>query len=269
MNKIRPIGIFDSGVGGLTVVKEFMKIMPNENIVYFGDTARVPYGSKSQETVTKFAIQDVNFLKSKDVKAVVIACNTASATSLDALVEKFDVPIIGVIESGAQMAVNVTKNKKVGIIGTESTIASGAYSKMIKKLDSEVQVYPKACSLFVPIVEDGWVDTDVAYMVAEKYLNEIKSNGVDTIVMGCTHYPLLYNVIKKVMGDKVFLVNPAEKTAEAVKKILSDSGLRAENDNVAECKYYASDYIQKFESIGTKFLNRNVTCVQKVNIEEY
>lgn len=265
----RPIGVFDSGIGGLTVVKEFMEILPNENIVYFGDTARVPYGSKSKETVIKFSIQDVNFLKSQNVKAVVVACNTASAASIDVLKQKYDIPIIGVVEAGAKMAADITKNKKVGIIGTEGTIASGAYSNFIKKLLPDVDIFTKACSLFVPIVEDGWYNTDIAYMVAERYLQDIKRNGVDTLVMGCTHYPLLKKVLQKIMGDDVNLVNPAYQTAYTTKSLLEKNDMLAQEGIKPERRYYVSDNIEKFEHVGTDFLNRKVECAQKINIEEY
>ena len=265
----RPIGVFDSGLGGLTVVKELMDIMPNESIVYFGDTARVPYGSKSKETVIKFSTQAVNFLRTQDVKAVVIACNTASAVSVETLREKFDIPVFEVIESGAKEAVNVTKNKKVGIIATEGTVLSGAYNKFINNIDSSIEIFSQACSLFVPIVEDGWQDTGIAYIVAEKYLENIKKQGVDTLIMGCTHYPHLKRVLKAIMGDGVEIVNPARRTALTVKEILENRGICAIENNNARYKYYSSDNVEKFKNLGTSFLNRDVTYAEKINIEEY
>ena len=218
----RPIGVFDSGLGGLTVLKEIMKITPNENIVYFGDTARVPYGPRSKETIIKYTFQAIDFLISQNVKAIVIACNTATATALKEANEKYDIPIIGVIEAGARTAAYTSKNKTVGIIGTDGTIRSKAYNAEIAKIDSQIKIIDKSCPLFVPIVEEGWANTDIASLTAKRYLNDLMQEGIDSLVLGCTHYPLLKKTIGEIVGEKVTLVNPAKETAKDLKKILEE-----------------------------------------------
>lgn len=265
----RPIGVFDSGVGGMTVVKELMDVLKNESLVYFGDTARVPYGTKSKQTVTKYAFQNTRFLLSQGVKAVVIACNTASATSLEDVKAHFDVPVFGVIEPGALAAVNASKNKKVGIIGTERTILSGAYEKAIKALDPFIEIKSTPCPLFVPLVEEGWADTEVAYMVAKEYLKPLKESGVDTLVLGCTHYPLLMSTISKVMGEDVVLVNPARETALMVREKLEELGLFSADDKKPYYKFFVSDNPEKFQEIGGKFLKKPIYGIELIDIERY
>jgi len=208
-----PIGLFDSGVGGLTVVREIMRQLPNEDLVYFGDTARVPYGSKSKNTVLKYSRQIVRFLQTKNVKAIVVACNTASALALDELAAESDIPVIGVVKPGARMAVEMTQTGNVGIIGTESTIKSGIYNDYIRELDADVTVVSKACPLFVPLVEEGLLEDRVTEDIVARYLQEMKEYKVDALVLGCTHYPLIRNTIKRFMGEEVRLVNPAFETA--------------------------------------------------------
>ena len=208
-----PIGVFDSGVGGLTVAREIMRNLPSEKIVYFGDTARVPYGSKSKETVIRYSRQIIRFLQEQQVKAIVIACNTASAFALDAVRDEFDLPIIGVIEPGAKVAAAQTRNKKVGVIGTVGTIGTGIHAEYLKSLDPEITVYGKACPLFVPLVEEGWLHDPVTDEVVARYLKELQEKDIDTLILGCTHYPLLRSTIRKIMGDQVCLVNPAYETA--------------------------------------------------------
>jgi len=265
----RPIGVFDSGIGGLTVVKEIMEFIPNENIVYFGDTARVPYGSKSAETVIRFAFQNTRFLLTKDVKAVVVACNTASAVALKMLQESFDVPIIGVIRPGASAAVKATKNKKIGIIGTEGTINSKAYEKEIKKLLPEAEIFAYPCPLFVPIVEEGWANTKVSYMVAEEYLKPLKASLIDSLVMGCTHYPLLTKVVDDVLEHKVKLINPARETAIELKNILVQNGIENKKDALGQYEYYVSDNPEKFKRVGGNFLEHDIINIKKIDIEKY
>ena len=212
-----PIGVFDSGMGGLTVMREIMRQIPNEKVIYFGDTARVPYGSKSKETVTRFSRQIVRFLQSKQVKAIVVACNTASAYALDDLEKEIDIPIIGVVKPGAKVAAEATRNGQVGVIATEGTISSNIYTTYIRQLRPEVQVTGKACPLFVPLVEEGlWQDpgTDA---IAKRYLSRLIDTGIDTLILGCTHYPLIRSTVAKVMGDHVTLVNPAYETARELK----------------------------------------------------
>jgi glutamate racemase len=264
-----PIGVFDSGLGGLTVLKEIMDILPNENIIYFGDTARVPYGPRSKETVIKYTFQAINFLLTKDVKAIVIACNTATATSLVIAQQHYNMPIVGVIEAGARTAVEMTKNNKVGVIGTEGTINSKAYEQEIHKLDKSIYILGKSCPLFVPIAEEGWSDTEVAYLTATRYLQELKDSNIDSLVLGCTHYPLLINTISKVMGDKVTLVNPARETAKDLKSILSDENLLREEEADPYYSYYVSDAPDKFSYIGQGFLNKHIKNIEQIEIQKY
>ncbi|MCX7904055.1 MAG: glutamate racemase [Caloramator sp.] len=265
----RPIGVFDSGIGGLTVVKEIMEFLPNENIVYFGDTARVPYGTKSAETVTRYAFQNTRFLLTKDVKAIVVACNTASAVSLDILQESFDIPIIGVIKPGASAAVKATLNKKIGIIGTEGTVNSRAYERAIKRLLPEAEIFAYPCPLFVPIVEEGWANTKVSYMVAEEYLKPLKESNIDSLVMGCTHYPLLTKVVDDVLEHKVKLINPARETALELKNILIEKGIENNQIDAAQYEYYVSDNPEKFKKVGGNFLEHDIINIKKIDIEKY
>ena len=254
----RPIGVFDSGLGGLTVLKEIMKITPNENIVYFGDTARVPYGPRSKETIIKYTFQAIDFLISKNVKAIVIACNTATARALKEANEKYDLPIIGVIEAGAKTAAYTTKNKIVGVIGTDGTIRSKAYNIEIAKIDPEIKIVDKACPLFVPIVEEGWANTDIASLTARRYLEELMDKGIDSLVLGCTHYPLLKRTIGEIVGENVKLVNPARETAKDLKRILeNDNILREETEEDPKYEYYVSDIPEKFASIAEEFLKKH------------
>ena len=217
VGKDAPVGIFDSGVGGLTVAGEIMRQIPAESIVYFGDTARVPYGSKSGETVIRYSRQNIRFLRSKGVKAIVIACNTASSYALETVASESDIPVIGVIYAGAKTATAVTKNRKIGVIGTAGTISSNIYAQVIHKMDPGISVYQKACPLLVALAEEGMTRDPVTDEIAGRYLKELKENGVDTLVLGCTHYPLLRSTIGKIMGDAVTLVNPAYETALELK----------------------------------------------------
>jgi len=198
----KPIGVFDSGIGGLTVVKEIIKLLPYENLVYFGDTARVPYGIKSKETIIKFSLENTLFLLQQDVKVIVVACNTSSSLALPIIRRHFKIPIIGVIMPGAKEAVYATKNKKIGVLGTRATINSNAYEEEIKRLDSGMHVYSQACPMFVPLVEEGWINDSITTKVAEKYLGLMRAKGVDTVILGCTHYPLLKSKIQEVMGKR-------------------------------------------------------------------
>lgn len=265
----RPIGVFDSGLGGLTVVKELIQQLPNESIVYFGDTARIPYGTRSKETVTKYSAQCIRFLLTRNIKLIVIACNTASANSLEAMQDLFDVPILGVIGPGAEAAVLATRNNKIGIIGTEGTIRSKAYYKALISRKPDLELYDQACPLFVHIVEEGWSDTEIARLTAEKYLDNMKKGGVDTIVLGCTHYPLLTNTIRKVVGESVALINPAVGTAQEVKKLLLEKNMLRDSENPPDYQFYVSDFGQRFQQIGSRFLSRDIEYAEKVDIEKY
>ncbi|CEI74231.1 Glutamate racemase [Romboutsia hominis] len=266
----RPIGVFDSGLGGLTVLKEIMKILPNENIIYFGDTARVPYGPRSKDTVMKYTFQAINFLISKGVKAIVIACNTATARCLKEANEKYDIPIIGVIEAGARTAAYSTKNKIVGVIGTEGTVRSKTYNAEIAKIDKDIKIIDKACNLFVPIVEEGWANTEIARLTAEKYLEELVNEGIDSLVLGCTHYPILKRTIGEYVGEDIKLVNPAKETAMDLKKVLEEEDiLRKDGNERAYYEYYVSDIPEKFASIATEFIKRDIDNVNHVEIQKY
>ena len=261
-----PIGIFDSGIGGLTVFKAVRRGLPDEDIVYFGDTARVPYGTKSKETITKFSIENVHFLQSFDVKMVVVACNTASSLSLEALQRKFTMPVVGVIEPGARAAIRRTKTGRIGVIGTKSTIGSNAYETWLKKLDPDVSVYSSACPLFVPFVEEGWTEGDVITKVARAYLEPFKIFKIDTLILGCTHYPLLSSIIQKVVGNKVRLINSGEETAKEAGRLLLKMGI----ENPARMKspqthFYVSDEPEQFRALGERFLGRAIPSVAKIS----
>lgn len=264
----RPIGIFDSGIGGLTVLKEIAEQLPYEDIIYFGDTARVPYGTRSRETVIKYSFQCINFLMKKDIKLVVIACNTATASALKEVQSYFDIPIIGVVDPGVVSAVSTTRNDKIGIIGTSSTVNSGAYQESIRQLNSDAEVIGVACPLFVPIVEDGWQDTEVARLTAEKYLLDFKEHEIDTLVLGCTHYPILKYTISKVMRD-VHLINPAFETAKQVKELLKEKDLLTEKKTKSNIDFYVSDDPEKFRRIGGNILDKNISHIEKIDIEDY
>ncbi len=247
-NDNRPIGIFDSGVGGLTVVKQVIKVLPKENIIYFGDTARVPYGAKSKETVFNFSCQIIRFLKEKNVKAIIIACNTVSSNCYEDLQKEFsDIPIIEVVNAGVNSAINSTKNLKIGIIGTEATIKSNQYSIKIKEKMENAEVFSKACPLFVPLAEEGWFENIVTLNTAKIYLQDLMENNIDTLVLGCTHYPLLKESIKKVLGNKINIVDPAFETSLNMKKFLEKNNLQNKGD--AQYKFFVSDSSEKFDFI--------------------
>lgn len=264
----RPIGVFDSGLGGLTVVKEMMRILPNESIVYFGDTGRVPYGTKSPETIIKYAFSDINFLLTFNIKAIVIACGTASSVALEPACEKYSLPVFSVLRPTALASVKTTKNGKIGIIGTSGTIKSGSYQKIISAYDSKIKCYQMACPLFVPLVENGHTDDEIARLAAKEYLTPLKNAGVDTLILGCTHYPLLKNIIGEVMGDGVSLINSGEVTAQSLSKSLEEEEMLSEE--IANYSYYVSDDPSGFDLLATKFLGKQVTSEPiKIEIEKY
>ena len=272
MDKNAPIGVFDSGVGGLTVAREIMRQIPNERIVYIGDTARVPYGSKSKDNIIKFSRQIIRFLQTENVKAIVIACNTASALALDEMQQEFELPILGVVKPGAKVAVETTVNKRIGLIGTEANIRSGVYTRYIKSLDDEAKVFEKACPLFVPLVEEGWLHDDITLQVASRYLEELKEKDIDTLIMGCTHYPLIRSTIRKVMGDKVNLVNPAYETAIELKNLLERDNLanKCDVDSPSSMyRFYVSDAEEKFKLFANSILPFDITMTKQINIENY
>ena len=266
-----PVGVFDSGVGGLTVAREIMRNLPSEKTVYFGDTARVPYGSKSKETVIRYSRQIIRFLQEQQVKAIVVACNTASAFALDTVRDEFDIPIIGVIESGAKVAAARTRNKRVGIIGTVGTVGSGIHAQYLKKLDPGITVFGKACPLFVPLVEEGWLHDPVTVEVASRYLKELQDKDVDTLILGCTHYPLIRSTIRQVMGEEVCLVNPAYETALELGKLLEEQGLSSTGTEQKEFPYrfYVSDLADEFKEFANSILPYDVEMTKKIDIEKY
>ena len=260
--KYAPIGVFDSGVGGLTVAREIMRQMPDERIVYFGDTARVPYGSKSQSTIIRYTRQIIRFLETKQVKAIVVACNTASAFALEEVRSELKVPIIGVVKPGAEVAAKTTENGKVGVIGTVGTIESKLYNRCISEHNPGAQVFGKACPLFVPLVEEGWSKDPVTYEVASRYLAPLKETGIDTLILGCTHYPLLRSTIAEVMGEGVNLVNPAYETATSLKQLLEKENLA--NDGKSRQfggtfhEFYVSDAAERFMEFANSILPYDV-----------
>lgn len=269
--KNAPIGVFDSGVGGLTVAREIMRQLPNEHIVYFGDTARVPYGSKSKDNIIRYSRQIIRFLRTKDVKAIVIACNTASALALDIVRSETDIPVIGVIVPGARAAVQATGEKKVGVIGTEATIRSEMYTKIIQEMDKDVTVTGKACPLFVPLVEEGFAKHKVTGEIIDYYLSSLRESDIDTLILGCTHYPLLRSRIREYMGDGVNIVNPAYETAMDLKALLEEYDMA--NDSIkaehAAYDFYVSDAAEKFRQFANSILPYDIETTKQINIEEY
>ena len=267
MNNRSPIGIFDSGIGGLTVLKEIFGKLPHENTIYLGDTARVPYGIRSPETVTRYSFENTRFLSAKQIKILVIACNTASSISLDAVRANFPVPVVGVIEPGAKAAAAATRNRKVGVIGTEATVRSNSYTRAIRALDSSIEVFSIPCPLFVPIVEEGWTEDRITEMVAEKYLASVREKGVDTLVLGCTHYPLLKPVLSKVMGQGVRLIDSAIETAQEIRAKLEALSLLNDASGTVKHEFYVTDSPQKFLSVGERFLGSKIEHIEKTELE--
>ena len=271
-NAKRPIGIFDSGIGGLTVLKEIIRVLPGEDTLYLGDTAHLPYGTKSEETVIKYSIQNTRFLLQFNIKLLVVACNTASAVSLFVLRKEFSLPLVGVIEAGARAAAKVTKNGKVGIIGTETTVRSSAYTKAIKAIHAGIDTIGQACPLFVPLVEEGWIHDDITLSVVERYLTPLKKEGIDTLVLGCTHYPLLKKAIQQVMGSGVALIDSAEETALEVKAMLTHLGLMPpvkEGDLPAVSaarRFFVTDVPLRFEEQGSRFLGEKISTVERIDL---
>jgi len=256
------IGIFDSGVGGLTVLHEVARLLPDEKLVYLGDTARVPYGTKSPETVRRYALEAAGFLAGLGVKMLVVACNTASAVALDVLKEQYDIPVIGVIEPGARRAAALTRSGRVGVVGTEGTVKSDAYARAIRAINPAIDVISAACPLFVPLAEEGWANHEIARLAAEEYLGPIRT-GIDTLVLGCTHYPLLKETLHKVLGDGVELVDSAEETAKLVERLLNGGRRRQPS---GEIRFFVTDVPTRFERVGSAFLGRHLGEVQQVSL---
>jgi len=267
MNNNAPIGVFDSGIGGLTVVKHLRDLLPHEDIVYFGDTARLPYGIKSEEVVKRFAFEDSHFLLEHDVKIIVVACNTVGSTAIHLLEEHLDIPVIGVIQPGADACVKITKNNKVGVIGTSATIRSKNYTKKIFALDNKIKVIDQACPLFVPLVEEGFFEDEATHLIAKRYLDKIIVNDVDTLILGCTHYPVLRNTIQRVVGNDVVMVDSGGETAKVVKKYLEKNNLNTSKSIKAGLKIYVSDLSHKFQEIAERFLQNSLSHIETVDFE--
>jgi glutamate racemase len=257
------IGVFDSGIGGLTVLHQIIETLPRENTVYLGDTARAPYGTKSVETVLRYSFENSEFLVEKGVKLVVVACNTSTAVALDELADRLDVPVVGVIGPGVRRALKSTKSKRVGVIGTEATIQSGAYTRALKVAQPEIEVYSRACPLFVPLVEEGWTDNTVVEMTVAAYLGSLKQSGIDTLILGCTHYPLLKKSIRKYLGSSVRLVDSAEETAKEVESVLRRSALEKTSGKGVH-SFFVTDAPDRFIKVGRRFLGERVESAVRI-----
>ncbi len=266
-SSIRPIGVFDSGIGGLTVVSELMRLMPGEDIVYLGDTARVPYGVRSADTVRRYAIEGAEFLRLKGVKLMVVACNTVSAVGLEQVAEHCDVPVVGVIEPGARAAVAASRNGRIGVIGTEATIKSNAYVKAIHYVRKDASVVASPCPLFVPLAEEGWIEGEVPRLVVQSYLKEINEADIDALVLGCTHYPLLRDVLQEVVGALVRIIDSATETSQEVRDMLEKDGL-LKDAGQGKASYFVTDSPEKFRSVGERFLNRKIEKIKKIELTE-
>jgi glutamate racemase len=264
----RPIGVFDSGIGGLTVVRELLHQLPRESLIYFGDTARVPYGNKSPATVRRYAREILAFLVERGVKMVVVACNTASAHALEELRRISPVPVEGVIDPGARAAVAASRSGRIGVIGTAGTVASGAYERAIHAHAGAAAVVAQPCPLFVPLVEEGWLDHPATRLVAEAYLGELTAHDIDTLVLGCTHYPLLKPLLAEVLGPGIALIDSAEQTARAVSAELAHSTLHAPKTAQAHVHFVVSDAPDQFKRVGTRFLGERVTDIELVTLGE-
>jgi len=260
-----PIGVFDSGVGGLTVVRALMERMPNEDILYFGDTARVPYGVKSVETISHYATQITEFLLERKVKMLIVACNTMAAVASQVIHDLSPVPVLDVIQAGTLGAVNTTLNKQVGVIGTLTTINSQAYVHTIQQADADIRIHSQACPLFVPLVEEGWLDHQVTRITAVEYLQPLLEQGIDSLVLGCTHYPLLSPLLQEVVGDKVQLVDSAITMAEQVERLFAETGMANTRSTSGEHHYFVTDVPQRFQAVGGRFLGRPLCNVHVVN----
>jgi len=267
----RAIGVFDSGLGGLTAVKELISLMPKENIVYFGDTGRVPYGTRSSETIKKYAAQDIRFLQELDIKAIVVACGTVSTVALPLIKNNYDIPIVGVVEPSVRCALKATRNKKIGIIATPATIASHSYEDLIHDICPDAQTFSKACPLFVPVIEDGRFNRGdkIAASLVEEYLAPLKAQEIDTLILGCTHYPLLTEIISDYLGDGVSLINSGRAVAESIHGLLTEKELLCDNNDGLH-RYYLSDSGLNFKKFASMFMGREISeSVKQIDIERY
>ena len=262
MANAAPVGVFDSGIGGLTVAHEIIRQLPHERLIYFGDTARVPYGPKSPDTVRRYSREIATFLQGEGVKAIVVACNTATAHALPMLRAELPLPVIGVVEPGARAAMRATRSGHVGVIGTAGTVKSGAYERAIRDIDADVRITARACPLFVPLIEEGWIDSEVTRLVAREYLEPLAEAGVDTLVLGCTHYPLLKPLIAEVMGPGVRLIDSAAETAAEAARVLAERGLESPDPGQGTHRFVASDDPLQFLQLGQRFLGDAIGGVE-------
>lgn len=259
----KPIGVFDSGIGGLTVVRAIMKHLPSENIVYFGDTARVPYGPKSPQVIKEYAAQDTDFLVRHNVKMIVVACNTVSSVALEVVQKHSKVPVVGVIVPGAKAAVETTVKKRVGVIGTVGTIASNAYTNAIRQFDPDVIVFGQACPLFVPLAEEGWIDHQATELIAKEYLFPLRLQKIDTLVLGCTHYPILRSVIENVFERNIILIDSGESTVIEINRVLEENRMRNSSKQKPNIQFFVSDIPLKFSEIGERFLGQKLGRIRR------
>lgn len=267
----RPIGVFDSGLGGLTAVKALRQILPEESLIYFGDTARVPYGGRSPETILRFAQQDMRFLQSFDLKAILVACGTVTTTSLPVLARESDVPMIGVVEPSCKRALEATRNKRIGMIATRASVRSGVYEETLRRMDPEAEVFSKACPLFVPLAENGRIHRGdvVIETVAREYLQELKDEGVDTLILGCTHFPLFKDVIGDIMGPRVTLIDSGEAAAEELRQLMEACFMLTE-EGEGDVQFYVSDQAADFAQTAKVFLGEEMRhAARRIDIEQY
>ncbi len=265
-NNTLPIGIFDSGIGGLTVAREVINKLPNENIIYLGDTARVPYGTKSSRTVITYSQRNAKFLISKGIKLLVIACNTASSVALQSLRWDYKIPIVGVIEPGARKAAATTKTGIGGVIGTPSTILSNSYKQALENVNPDIKVISKPCPLFVSLADEGWTHGKITEMIVEKYLIEISGEGIDVLILGCTHYPLLKDSIQNFLGNEITLVDSAEETALEIKRTLDEKDLTNKTEHIQKREYYLTDVSDTFIDVANRFLGEKIEKIDMVDI---
>lgn len=264
-----PIGVFDSGIGGLTVVKHINRMLPDENLVYFGDTARVPYGTRSKKLIMQYALEDAAFLRQFDIKLLIVACNTASAIAIDLLKKTLDIPVTGVIVPGVEAALSATSSGRIGIIGTTATVNSQAYERRLKSANPNIEAFSQPCPLLIPLVEEGWIEEAVTYQVVEKYLRPVLEKNVDTLILGCTHFPVLANVIAEVVGPGVRLIDSGEETARVAVDMLGENGYKNMSGIKKPFSFYVSDIPDKFDEIGTRFLGEPVVNAQRIDFEQF
>jgi glutamate racemase len=264
-----PIGIFDSGIGGLTVVKELIKLMPDEDLVYFGDTARVPYGTRSVKLIKQYALEDAAFLDQFNIKILIVACNTVSAVAVDLLKSSLKIPVTGVIKPGVAAALDNTKNLRIGVIGTTATIHSQAYNLRIRELNPDVQVYAQSCPLLVSLVEEGWIEDEITRLTIRKYLEPLLHKEIDTIILGCTHFPVLKNLIQEVVGEHIALIDSGQEAAVVVNKMLAVKNIRKNEQSTGNFNCFVSDIPNKFDDVGSRFLGEPLVNAKRVDFDNF